>query len=285
MSSADEQGLVWRAGDAYLTGILHRGRPARSIGIVFVVGGPQYRVGSHRQFVRMARSFAAKGYTNLRFDYRGMGDADGPPQSFADTAFDIRSAIEEFLLHAPSVSQVVLCGLCDGATASILYAPSDDRVAGLLLLNPWAEHGAAGARRRLKYYYLPRLFSRGFWEKLRTSRRLTVGTVRRFLKSAFGSDSAELSKSHATPAYLVRLSKAARSYRGAVLLVASSRDLTVREFLDLGLFDSAWRRVFTKPEWTVNPIDGADHTFSKGADLHKAIDCSLSWLRKSFETD
>ena len=48
---------------------------ARSIGIIVVVGGPQYRVGSHRQFLLLSRALASAGYPVMRFDYRGMGDS------------------------------------------------------------------------------------------------------------------------------------------------------------------------------------------------------------------
>ena len=47
-----------------------------------MVGGPQYRVGSHRQFTLMARAFAAAGYPVLRFDYRGIGDSEGESRGF-----------------------------------------------------------------------------------------------------------------------------------------------------------------------------------------------------------
>ena len=52
------------------------------IGVLIVVGGPQYRVGSHRQFTLLARRLAAQGYPTLRFDYRGMGDSGGERRRF-----------------------------------------------------------------------------------------------------------------------------------------------------------------------------------------------------------
>ena len=41
-----------------LIGILHRPERPRRTGVVIVVGGPQYRVGSHRQFTLLARYLA-----------------------------------------------------------------------------------------------------------------------------------------------------------------------------------------------------------------------------------
>jgi uncharacterized protein len=74
MTGFAEEAITFACGDDQLLGILHHanGTPRR-LGIVIVVGGPQYRVGSHRQFVLMSRAFAAEGYPVLRFDYRGNG--------------------------------------------------------------------------------------------------------------------------------------------------------------------------------------------------------------------
>ena len=51
-------------------------------GVLLIVGGPQYRVGSHRQFVQLARSLAQLDIPVLRFDYSGMGDSAGDKKSF-----------------------------------------------------------------------------------------------------------------------------------------------------------------------------------------------------------
>ena len=41
--------------------------PRQSLAVLIVVGGPQYRVGSHRQFVLLARALARQGFTAMRF--------------------------------------------------------------------------------------------------------------------------------------------------------------------------------------------------------------------------
>src|SRR5881398_3691346 len=80
-------------GDA-LVGILHEPTSPAEVGVVVIVGGPQYRVGSHRQFVLLARTLAAAGFAVLRFDYRGMGDSSGEQRSFEAASADIGTAVD-----------------------------------------------------------------------------------------------------------------------------------------------------------------------------------------------
>lgn len=108
-----ETALTFSCGDATLVGILHgTSRPARR-GVVIVVGGPQYRVGAHRQYVILARALADNGVPVLRFDYRGMGDSSGVFSGFEDCSEDIRAAVDALLEHCSGLDEVVLWGLCD----------------------------------------------------------------------------------------------------------------------------------------------------------------------------
>ena len=65
--------------------------PACSTGVLLIVGGPQYRVGSHRQFVHLSRKLAQRGIPSMRFDCRGMGDATGAMRDFDEFDDDIRA--------------------------------------------------------------------------------------------------------------------------------------------------------------------------------------------------
>ena len=67
-----------------------------SRGVLIVVGGPQYRVGSHRQFTLLARDLAAHGVPVMRFDYRGMGDSEGDARDFEDINEDLCCAADQF---------------------------------------------------------------------------------------------------------------------------------------------------------------------------------------------
>ncbi len=84
-----ERVLELRCGGETLFGVLATARRSRDTAVLIVVGGPQYRVGSHRQFVLLARRVADAGYPVLRFDYRGMGDSGGDMRDFESVSEDI----------------------------------------------------------------------------------------------------------------------------------------------------------------------------------------------------
>ena len=138
--------------------------PATKTGVIIIVGGPQYRVGSHRQFVLLARALATAGIPVLRFDYRGMGDSAGDLHNFENVNNDIAKAIEALAVSAPNVGKVILWGLCDGASAALIYTHqmADSRVAGLALLNPWVRSDASLAKTQVKHYYTQQLRQKEF---------------------------------------------------------------------------------------------------------------------------
>ena len=153
-----------------LVGVLHLPQVTLADhGIVIVVGGPQYRVGSHRQFVTTARALGEAGHAALRFDYRGMGDSSGSRRSFERVDEDIRAAVDTLMNEVAGLSGVVLYSLCDGASAALMYAPTDPRVKALVLLNPWVRTDATQAATYLRFYYARRLLQAAFWRKLLTA--------------------------------------------------------------------------------------------------------------------
>lgn len=233
-----------------------------SLGVVIVVGGPQYRIGSHRQFVLWARALAAAGTPTLRFDARGMGDSSGAPRRFTELDVDIAAAIRALLGCCPGVRKVVLCGLCDGASAALLYLQRqrDTRVGGLLLLNPWVRSETSHARTLLRHYYGARLRSRAFWTKL-----LRGGVALPALRE--GLATLRRAGPGATPVpaamgYQAQMAAALHATSCPVLLVLSGDDYTAREFLDHCAADAQWHGVLERPGLQRVDVGAADHTFS-----------------------
>ncbi|MCB1679158.1 MAG: hydrolase 1, exosortase A system-associated [Halioglobus sp.] len=285
--------LVFRCAGEELAGVLHRGAPAASTGVVLVVGGPQYRVGSHRQFVYLARALAAQGVPVLRFDYRGMGDSAGAFAGFLSAGPDIASAIDALQHRCPQVSRVVLWGLCDAATAAACYAPNDQRVGGLVLLNPWVHSARGQARAYLRHYYLRRAFEAALWRKvLRGEFDLAgaVGSLVSNLRQLFarGRGAGRAAPAAGAPAagcsapedLAARLFEGLARFPYPVLLILSGRDLTAAQFSDAVDASRPWRRLLAHRRFTRHRLDAADHTFARRAWRDQVAQWSARWLQQ-----
>lgn len=182
----DDLALSFACQGEQLIGILSPGAAGARRGVLVIVGGPQYRAGSHRQFTLLARALAAQGIPAMRFDYRGMGDSAGAFREFEAVDADVRAAVDQFMAAVPGLEEVVLWGLCDAASAALFYAQHDARVAGLVLLNPWARTADGYARATLKHYYLQRLMQPELWRKI-VRGQFDAGAALRSLRQLLGA--------------------------------------------------------------------------------------------------
>lgn len=257
-----------------LAGVIHDAGNEPEVAVVIVVGGPQYRVGSHRQFVSLARALSAVGLPAMRFDYRGMGDSGGAFRGFTGVSEDIRSAIDALQQALPSVKSVVLWGLCDAATAAMCYAPGDPRIAGLVLANPWVYSERGSAKAYLRHYYLRRLLSRGFWRKVRAgeinaSESLTSAwqIARNAFRPGRSQDEQSLVDESVRDINEDQLpdefaSSLAR-YPGRTCFILSGNDLTAAEFLDASTSNPGLKRAMQRSNVRAVHLPGMDHTFSR----------------------
>ncbi|WP_457446916.1 hydrolase 1, exosortase A system-associated [Roseateles sp. P5_E4] len=249
------------------------------VGVVIVVGGPQYRVGSHRQFTLLARHLANHGVAALRFDYRSMGDSPGEARDFLGVDADIAAAIAALLAARPALKRVVLWGLCDAASAALLYLEStgDPRVAGVALLNPWARSAATLAQTHVKHYYWRRLREKGFWLKLlRGGVGLTaLRTLGGNLRLARGAGKAKTD----SRSFQDRMAAGLRAFNGPVLLILSGDDYTAREFVGFARSSAAWQGLLVRPTLDLHDMPTADHTFSAIQDQDSQCRICLDWLR------
>jgi len=278
-----ETPLHFECEGATLLGVLACPEAAPRVGVVVVVGGPQYRVGSHRQFVALSRALAAEGIACLRFDYRGMGDSEGDVISFEEIDPDVAAAVNALHRAVSGLHAVVLWGLCDGATASA-FAAARLRVAGVVLFNPWVRNEYASAEATLRHYYARRLLQRSFWNKLGSGNvqfgkalRALLDTLRRF---AHGRRKAALPEMRA--ALPVRMGEAVASYRGPTLIVLSGNDQTAAEFRLAARHPGALRDAMSRASTTCVEVPDADHTFSTDRWQGQAVAITLGWLRERF---
>ncbi|MEX2455421.1 MAG: hydrolase 1, exosortase A system-associated [Rhodospirillaceae bacterium] len=249
---------------APLVGIVHRGRVPGKRGVLIVVGGPQYRAGSHRQFLLLARALADAGIPAMRFDQRGIGDSGGEFPGFEALDDDIRSAIDAFAAAVPEIEEVVLWGLCDAASAILFYAHRDPRVAGAVLLNPWVRSESGYAKTQLKHYYLRRLASRDLWRKILGGRFELAGSLASFLGIVRKAKSETSGGANGAGNPLAeRMAEGFRRFARPVLLIVSGNDLTAREFDDAAKSSPGWRDAVRSGRLARCDLPGADHTFSR----------------------
>jgi exosortase A-associated hydrolase 1 len=238
-------------------------------------------VGSHRQFVLLARRLAAAGFAVMRFDYRGMGDSSGERQAFDAVHNDIEVAIDTLQRTCPTVQRVVLWGLCDGASAALLYSGqrSDGRLAGLCLLNPWVRSEATLARTHIKHYYISRLLERDFWRRFWTGQYQWRASLGGLLQSV----RAMRAKGATAPAeapFQQQMAQALRHFPGQVLLLLSANDYTAKEFVECARTDPAWRGLLQRPQVQQVEVPEADHTFSRASWRAAAEDAVSDWLHR-----
>jgi exosortase A-associated hydrolase 1 len=269
-----------------LVGILSLPQHATDTCVVIVVGGPQYRAGSHRLFVDVARRLAEQGHAVLRFDLRGMGDSTGTPRGFDDASEDIGCAIDAARQDVPGLQRFVLWGLCDGASAALLYlaGSGDERVGGLCLLNPWVRSEVGEARTRVKHYYLQRVQQKEFWLKLLSGKVAAsaagefASSARRAIESPDEQNSAGLSDAP----YQRRMAAGWEGFAGRTLLILSGNDFTAKEFIEFVRDQRPWPELLARPTVRRHDLPAADHTFSGEADRPEVARVVCSWMRSEF---
>lgn len=282
--SFTEQAITFPCAGEELLGILALPERQQATGVLVVVGGPQYRVGSHRQFLLLSRALAEAGYPAMRFDFRGMGDSTGEMRDFETINDDIGAAIEAFQTNCPQVKRIVLWGLCDAASANLLYwdATRDARVGGLVLLNPWVRSEATLARTHIKHYYGQRLLQAEFWRKLLTGNLGVARALKGFVTS-WTQARQTIGQDHVaqTLPFQKRMMRAMGAFPGQMLLILSSDDYTAKEFLEAIREDVVGTQALASDRLMRIDIEGADHTFSSLQWRQLVQKATCGWLARS----
>jgi exosortase A-associated hydrolase 1 len=212
-----------------------------------------------------------------------MGDSGGSMRNFDEVDGDIRAAIDAFFDASPGLRNVTIFGLCDAASAALIYCNlCDSRVTGLILANPWIRTEVGEAQAYVRHYYVQRLLQRSFWAKMlsghvsiRASLRSLATTLRRSLQGQRGLATAQ--EGHFTERMLAGF----EVFRGRVLLIMSERDLTAREFDNYCGQLPRWRRRIKSPGVQRTELRQADHTFSSADALERASMSAIEWLDRA----
>lgn len=273
--TAREDAFFFDCEEASLLGITHLPSRPATLGVLIVVGGPQYRVGSHRQFVLLARALAQSGYATMRFDYRGMGDATGLPRDFEKIDHDLRCAIDAFHRRLPGLKGVVLWGLCDAATAAACYSAADPRVYSLVLANPWVRSDTSHAAALLHSYYRKRVFTREFWGKVVRGGLDWRGSLKGFGRALIKARSPRAAP---MPPLAARMLRGLEKRACPTLFILSGHDLVAAEFRAVAGQSREWRQFLASPRVRVECRDDADHTFSNATWRSEVADLTRAWM-------
>lgn len=262
-----EQGVIFNSNGKQLVAIEHlpelvaQEQPKK--GMIIVVGGPQTRVGSHRLFVYLARALAKKGVTVFRFDYSGAGDSEGTVSTFSDIQDDIDAAIKTFQLRHSDITDLALWGLCDAASAILLYLiekPEQAKIKRIFLVNPWVRQAQTQAKAYLRGYYIKRFLSKNFWQKLLTGKIKTKSTFSDIQK--FHQQSQTSNNINKQDNFVTEMLRGLNQFSGTCDILLSGNDLTADEFKLLIKIDKHWRHAMARATINKQTIDHTDHTFS-----------------------
>ena len=239
-------------------------------GLLFVTGGTQTRIGSHRMYERLAAALAHAGWPCFRYDRRGVGDSQGEDPDFKESGPDLAAAAAAFRREQPQLKRLIGFGLCDGASTLALHGRAA-RLDGYILANPWFVETEAGepAAAAIKSRYKDQLLSFNGWKRLLSGsisyRKLFKG-LRKIAASRpstlAGEIAAELGKAR-VPAQLIRASRAGTA-------ISAQAEWSSPGFKALRESNPAPMR-----------IDSDSHTFSRPGDemaLLKAVTEALERL-------
>lgn len=274
---ATEQALSFACGAETLLGIVHSPVQVRKTGIVIVAGAPQYRVGVHRLFVTLARRLADEGYAVLRFDRRGTGDSSGSYATFENIRDDMAAAVQALRRTAPKVEDVVLLGLCDGASAILLDGITLEKTTGAILINPWAPTEDGRARAMLTSYYWSRIRNLKAWSSSLAGLVGAVGSLvsvwrrgsPRRTGDAAGPD---------IPAFISKMFYNWQQFSGNSLVILAQDDLTAASFDAVLRKLVGWRRLTNPGRISRHRIKNADHTFSSAKLTGELANAAIDWL-------
>lgn len=185
-----------------LVGILHEPAAAakRDTAVILLSPGVKNRVAPHRMYNKLAAPLVDRGLWVLRFDFEGLGDADGAigEPMMADLYRSIQlgryvgdtHSSMDWLRRGYGIKRFVLGGLCGGAITGVLAAARRDDVAGIVGLGlPVMLDGSQsdkvanmteGQLARIRTRYLAKLFDPRAWLRvltLKTDFRLLVRSV------------------------------------------------------------------------------------------------------------
>ena len=248
--------------------------------LVILNAGVLHRVGPHRLHVTLARRIAAIGLASLRLDLGGIGDsiASSDAASFRESAVADTRAAMTGLGELVGARRFVLFGVCSGADNSIATALADDRVTGIILVDPPTYPTRRGQLRHL----MRRITKRG---SLRELARTALDVAARELRQAavrYGRHpvDAPVSEGRELPPVAVFGDQLTRLVDRGVRIFAIYSGIHGARYNDADqLFE-----LFPALRGRLDPgyFPTANHTFTELATQAELLDAVTGWVTKRF---
>jgi exosortase A-associated hydrolase 1 len=204
-----------------------------------------------------------------------MGDSAGRPSTFETIGLDIDAAIIEFRRQIPDLEEIVLWGLCDAASAAMMFGAQSHHVKGIVALNPWVRNDTTLAKSIVKHYYPRRLVQRDFWAKFLAGRVRVRDTL---LSVVADLRQAQLGGAKPEADFITRMRHGLMAFPGRTLIILSGNDLVAKEFIEVATMDPRWKLALANSRIERVEIPDADHTFSNAQSRLAVEQCTLSWL-------
>lgn len=291
-----------------LVGMLHlpdvpaAGRPC----ILLLSPGVKMRVAPHRMYNKMADTFAREGFAVLRFDFAGLGDAEGEIEhaqlshvynniQLGRFVGDTRAALD-WLQAEHGFGRFIAGGLCGGAITGLLTAEHDRRIVGLLALGipvvldagdgKWSEHLTRGQLDHLRQGYLRKLRDPASWLRLlsfKSDYRVIWKSVRRLFerkppRSAVppvNGQPADNTNPKFAPAFFAMVESGR-----PMLHIFSGSDRLAAEFKEKFEERHSGRLAEYQDQVDIHVIDKANHILAHPDWFNEMLAVSCDWLRR-----
>jgi exosortase A-associated hydrolase 1 len=280
-----EQAIVFPCAGEQLLGIVAQPEQAESTGVLIIVGGRSIVAAA------IASSFCCRVRWQLPATRQCVSTTGGWATAPASCAIseavesDIAAAVDAFMAASPELERIVLWGLCDAASASLLYlhAHKDERLGGLVLLNPWVRSEATLARAHIKHY-CPAPAATGV---LAQAVEWQPGYWARHWRFAREFEKCTANQLAGKPGTLLpgKMCCAMTESVLPTLLILSGNDYTAKEFVEATQIAPAWQQVLAQKRVSTCELADADHTFSSASGVWLSKKQRLAGCRSRCSTD
>jgi hypothetical protein len=246
--------------------------------VVMLNSGVVHHVGVSRLHVRLARVLAEHGIPSLRFDLSGVGDSSGRSTSATLEELvleDIASALE-CARSEGGVGDIVLMGVCSGATDSLDAAGRLDHVRGIICVDLIAD---LRTWQHYAVHYGRRLSRRESWVNTVTGRNRLIPRAISALRSRRGPQEHPQAMPSVRPVIArPQLAQDLERFlgRGGHALLVFSGGL--QRYNHESQFRGALPSVARHPNLALAYHGDADHTFSDPRRQSELIRGVVDWL-------